>query len=313
VQALAHRRVLLDADPLDMPSLRALERTLPEGDGGARGAVIQALQSVAGALAMGRPIPIGKPERPRSSTFTLDDKQVAALEHPSAHALAEVFSALYEGLPQSELVDLAALGVAADSRISPVGGDPTAEIFTDCARLLGNRRTALYLKDDPTLTRPLVMARAPTAVVISPPLATLPAAELRFHLGRALWFTRPEHAVAVALPRERLNGLFMSAVRAFHPHHAEAGGGNEDAQRLRRDLPYKVVRRLAEIFQREADTTFSSARWRRGVEYSAARAGLLVSGDFRAAARVLRDEGDDEGLRELARFALSPAYLTLIS
>ncbi len=126
-------------------------------------------------------------------------------------------------------------------------------------------------------------------------------------------------ASSVGLPRERLNGLFMSAVRAFHPHHASARGAaagasgraDRDAQQLRRELPYKVVRRLAEIFQREVDTSFSSARWRRGVEHSAARAGLLVSGDFRAAARVLRDEGDDDGLRELARFALSDAYLAL--
>jgi hypothetical protein len=128
--------------------------------------------------------------------------------------------------------------------------------------------------------------------------------------------TRPDHALAVGLPREALNSLFMSAVRAFHPRHAAArgpggSGGEADVQRLRRELPYKVVKRLAELFQREADTSFSSALWRRGVEHSANRAGLLVCGDFRAAARVLRDEGDDEALRELARFTLSSAYLGL--
>ncbi len=63
-RSLAHRRIILEEDPLDMQSLRALERALPEGVS-TRVAVIQALQSVAGALAVGRPIPIGKNAAPR--------------------------------------------------------------------------------------------------------------------------------------------------------------------------------------------------------------------------------------------------------
>jgi hypothetical protein len=209
------------------------------------------------------------------------------------------------------------LGVSNDRRVSPVGGEPVAELFSDCARIFGNKRTALYSKDEP-LPRPLVMVRPPTAIVVSPSMDSLPTAELRFQLGRALWYVRPEHALVVGLPRERLNALFMSAVRAFHPRHAAmrsgaAAANDGDAQRLRRELPYKVVKRLGELFQKDSDAAFSSARWRRGVEHSANRAGLVGCGDFRAAARALRDEGDEDGLRELARFALSPAYMALRS
>ncbi len=320
-QVSMHRQLMLEHDPLDVPSLNAMELVEARAGRTARASVLQSLQAVAGALAVGRPIPIAKPT-PASSRGTaplrdLTDAQTQLLEHPDAKTLAEVFGALYEGLPSDQIADLAALGVRADARVSPVSGDAAGEIFAECARLLGNRRSSLYLKDDPALTRPLVMVRAPTAVIVSPALAALPAAELRFHMARALWLTRPEHALAVGLEREQLNSLFMSAVRAFHPRHASArqvGGstGDADAQQLRKQLPYKVVRRLAELFQREADTAFSSARWRRGVEHSTNRAGLVACGDFRAAARVLRDEGDDEALRELARFALSEAYLGLL-
>ena len=57
----------------------------------------------------------------------------------------------------------------------------------------------------------------------------------------------------------------------------------------------------------------SSAFYPAKIDISANRAGLVVSGDFRAAARVLHDEGDADGLRELARFALSEPYLALRS
>ena len=60
-----------------------------------------------------------------------------------------------------------------------------------------------------------------------------------------------------------------------------------------------------------AASAFSSAGWRRGVLHGGNRAGLAACGDFRAAARVLRDEGDEGALRELARFTLSDAYLSL--
>src|SRR6185312_12344908 len=99
---------------------------------------------------------------------------------------------------------------------------PAAAHFAECARLLGNRRTALYMKDDADATAPVVSVRAPTAVVLTPRLAELPAGELRFLIGRALWLVRPEHALAVGLTKSRLNTLLMTIVHALHPRHAAA-------------------------------------------------------------------------------------------
>jgi hypothetical protein len=47
------------------------------------------------------------------------------------------------------------------------------------------------------------------------------------------------------------------------------------------------------------------------VQYTANRAGLIAAGDMVAAARVLNADGDQEAVRELARFCISDAYLTL--
>ena len=43
-------------------------------------------------------------------------------------------------------------------------------------------------------------------------------------------------------------------LKAFHPRHArwragETGGANEQAAKLKKALPYKVAKRLAELFQ----------------------------------------------------------------
>jgi hypothetical protein len=78
-------------------------------------------------------------------------------------------------------------------------------------------------------------------------------------------------------------------------------------------LPYKVAKRLAELFRELANTEFSSHNWRRAVQKTGNRAGLLTSGDIIAAARVLKTENDDEGIEDLARFAASDDYQALRS
>jgi hypothetical protein len=79
----------------------------------------------------------------------------------------------------------------------------------------------------------------------------------------------------------------------------------------KRALPYKVAKRLAELFRDLANTEFSSHRWRRAVQKTGNRAGLVASGDIIAAARVLHAEGDRDGIEDLARFAAGDDYLAL--
>jgi hypothetical protein len=186
-----------------------------------------------------------------------------------------------------------------------------AKAFSACARALGNRRTGLYINPDAAFTSVALIAQPPTGVVVGRELAEGRASpSLRFLLGRALEIGRPEYVLAAGLPNDQFARLFATILRAFHPRHARRAL-EEDVAKWKRELPYKVARRLGELLREHAETEFSSALWRRAVQHTGNRAGLLVCGDLVAATSVLRAEGDEPAIRELARFAASDACAQL--
>jgi hypothetical protein len=315
----AHHMVLLADEPLRAASLRAVARIdarLGRGDGGRR---FVELLAVAGAISDAERRALSSPPADEDPhTGTLDEADHAALAHPEALPLSQVFAALWEG-SSGRTPDLAALGVHADDRVSPVAPTDLARTYALAARALGNRRTGLYLRRHGGTAELTVVAHPPTALVVSPQLTQGRAlADVRFVVGRALELARPEYVLAAALPPAEFTRLFSAILRAFHPRHARLRpgqptqrGGDDEAAAWRRALPYKVARRLGELFRQLAETEFSTARWRRAVQHTANRAGLLVAGDMMAAARVLNSEGDPEAVLELARFAVSDAYAAL--
>jgi hypothetical protein len=303
---------ILAEEPLHAPSLRAVARIDARRgarDGGRR---FVELLAVAGA--------ISEEERRSLSPVdaelvgTLDEADHAQLAHPDALPLAPVFAVLWEGAgPQTP--DLQHLGLHPQDRVSPVADSELARAYALCARALGNRRTGLYLRQNAAADELHLVAHPPTAVVVSPRLAEgRTPAEVRFLVGRALEIARPEYVLAAALPRDEFTRLISAILRAFHPRHARHRPGQEgsdEAAVWKKQLPYKVARRLGELFRDLADTEFSSVRWRRAVQHSANHAGLLVCSDPVAAARVLAAENDTEAVHELARFAASDLYAQL--
>jgi tetratricopeptide (TPR) repeat protein len=309
--ARAHRLVLLADDPLHVPSLRAmakLEARRGARDGGRR---FLELLAVAGDLNDEERLKLSAPIDDSHTPHPLDEEDHEALAHPEAIALAPVFAALYEGAAGhlEDSPDLAALGVKPDERVSPVAATDLARMFSDSAIALGNRKTGLYVKADFADVR--LVAHPPPAIVVGPGFSSGKAPnDVRFLLGRALEISRPEYILASALERDSFTKLFAAILRAFHPRHARHAR-DEEAAKWKRALPYKAAKKLAELFAEGADTQFSSARWRRAVQHTGNRAGLVVSGDMIAAARVLYAEGDKEAVRELARFAASDDYMAL--
>jgi hypothetical protein len=306
----AHQLKILDEDPLHAPSLRAVARVdQKKPDGGRR---FLELLAVSGAISDEErrrlaAMPVGIVE---GDVGSLAEEDHATLAHPLALPLAQVMATMWEG-SSSMTPDLAALGLHAGNRVSPVDKTELARAYALAARILGNRKTGLYLKTDAAPAEVTMMAHPPTAVVVSPRLPEgRGAADVRFLLGRALEIARPEYVLAAAMPRDEFTKLFGALLRAFHPRHARRTGDAEAAA-WRKQLPYKVARRLGELFAELGDTPFSSVDWRRAVQHTANRAGLLASGDVVAAARVLNSEGDADGVRELARFAVSETYATL--
>jgi hypothetical protein len=174
---------------------------------------------------------------------------------------------------------------------------------------------------------------APPLIVVGPDAEENDVGELRFLLGRALELTRPEYILAAGLEPTEFNSLFAAVLRAFHPRHSrrkldDGEPTSRRARSLKKDLPYRVSRKLVDLLQQKAHVEFNSAEWRAAVKKTGNRAGLLVCGDLKAAVRVAMSEelgsevGDDlpteeafddvleesEVLRDLLAFSVSEEY-----
>jgi hypothetical protein len=254
------------------------------------------------------------------------------LAHPEARVMAEVFAAIWEGVPGLGQVTLESLGLTPLDKVSPIADVTIAQIFGQIAKALDNRRASLYVSPKAEIEGPLLLVPPPPSIVVGPKLIDAEPAVLRFFLGRALELCRPEYILASALPAAEFNQLLGSLLKAFHPRHArwrsgEAGVASEQAAKLKKALPYKVAKRLAELFQENETQPFSSVRWRTVVEETGNRAGLLMCGDLATAARAVFQEShpgvepDAEAylvaaakpgpLRELLRFSISDACFAL--
>jgi hypothetical protein len=190
---------------------------------------------------------------------------------------------------------LEALGISAQDRVSPVADMVLARVYGAAARMLGNRHTGLYLNWEGPGDEVRIACHAPPVIIVGPDVEKRPLGELRFLLGRALELTRPEYILVAGLDRAEFSGLFGAVLRAFHPRHSrrrtdEMDPLNQRAAQLKKDLPYRVSRKLVDLFGAKAHVEFNSAHWRQAVQHSGNRAGLLVSGDLRAACRVIVSE-----------------------
>ncbi len=337
--AQRNRRLLVQADITQAESLRALARTYAADGHIDRAHCCYEVLDVLGltdkkdrAFLAKYPAQELKADDPYAGSVE-DGDRGKYLAHPEARVLAEVFASIYEGVSGLGTVTLESLGVGAQDKVSPISELDIGKIYGQTAKALGNRRTNLYVNYDPKFTGVELILAPPTAIVIDQRLATEAlAAEVRFRLGRALELTRIEYILGATMPAKKFAQLFSNVLKAFHPRHARwrAGAeGVEEAAKLKKALPYKVSKRLAELFQENEETPFSSARWRAVVFETGDRAGLLACGDLRTAARlVLAGDGTDPGaelssetarehaqkagpFRELLRFALSEEYFAL--
>ena len=249
--------------------------------------------------------------------------------------MGEIFSCLSEGAPGIIGQRIEDYGLAPQDKISPMSDLDIGKIYGQIAKALGNKKTALFIKNDgaPDDSDVQIVVQAPPAMIVGPHLANgAPHPEVRFQLGRGLELTRPEYILAAGVRPKQFTQLFSSVLKAFHPRHsrrrATASDATEElAAKLKKNVPYKVSKRLVELFQELGSTSWSSVRWRAVVHQTGNRAGLLLCSDLRTAARlVLVDRGvmaemspeelmslakDHEPFRDLVRFALSDDYFLL--
>ena len=256
------------------------------------------------------------------------------LSLPQVHDLREIFATLWEAAPALFSRDLSTFGVTPDHRVSPVSDSDLAKVYGASARALGLKQTALYLRPEaaegsvgdpwPDLQ---VVGMAPPAVIVSNrAIAGRSVTELRFLIGRTLELTQPAYILAAGLPRAEFARLLQSVLRAFHPRHMRGRSvvgaeAMEQAATLRRTLPFKVARKLGELFRGQTTTRFDSGAWRQAVHLSASRVGLVLCGDLNTALRLviaedlnLADKPVPEllpistAVRDLVSFAVSDTF-----
>jgi tetratricopeptide (TPR) repeat protein len=340
--AAENHRHLLSADLARAASLRALAVGYARRGLADRARCCYELLAVLGlitpeevAFLESHPPPDLKPDDPYASSVDDHDRR-SYLALPEATLMAEIFSCLWEGAPGLIGQRVEDLGVSAQDKISPMSDLDLGKIYGQVAKALGNKKTALYLKLDGTADDVTIVVQAPPALVVGPHLTQATPAEVRFLLARGIELSRPEYILAAGVRPKQFTQLFSSVLKAFHPRHARrraavGDAANEQAARLKKNVPYKVSKRLVELFQELGSTSWSSVRWRSVVHHTGNRAGLLLCGDLRTAAHIILKEElgasvdpnalsaeelrklavSNEPLHELLSYSISEGYFLL--
>jgi tetratricopeptide (TPR) repeat protein len=280
------------------------------------------------------PAPAFKADDPYAAAVDDQDRR-SHLAAPDANVMAEIFSSLWDGAPSLVGQRVEDFGVSPQDKISPMSDLDLGKIYGQVAKALANKKTALYLKaggpSAPGADEVTLVVHAPPALVVGGYLAeAAPAAEVRFELARGIELSRPEYILAAGVRPKPFSQLFGNVLKAFHPRHARrraSDAGADPAADLKKNVPYKVAKRLVELFQELGSTSWSSVRWRSVVQHTGNRAGLLLCGDLKTAARLVLRNGapardlppaelralatSNEGLRDLLRFAVSEDYFVL--
>lgn len=282
-RARQHLQALLKGAPLDAALLdRAWHLETQVGNAGAAWRIAQVLHLLD-----------SRNESPPPATavpvkLVLDETEHARIALPEARGLGDVLGALWDGVVGLKAPALDAFGLAGNDKVpgSESSPDEVARTFGLACRVLGNQRCGMYRQGWQQHLLPKVFARMPTGLVVSPALGKRPLAEVQFILARAVEGLRPEYILAQCLPPRELSHVLGMAVRAFHPRHARVPG--EDVAAWKRELPYRTVKRLGEVFRDQSEVVFSTVSWRQAVRRTLQRVALVVSGDLIAAASVLR-------------------------
>jgi tetratricopeptide (TPR) repeat protein len=339
--ALENHRALVHLDPTSEGSLRALAADYLANGQHDRARCCLELLDLLGlatqadlAVMDDHPLPQRPTDEPYAGSIGESERHAQVI-HANTLVVADVFAALWEGVPALSQCTLDSLGVTAKDKVSAISDLDVAKIFSQAGKALSNQRAGLYVKPDADFDGIRLVSVAPTAIVIGKRYAEEASVpELRFRLGHALELLRPEYVLAATMDPVALEDMFTAALKAFHPKHNRWRAGSEDsaaeeAAKLKKALPYKLAKRIAEIFQEHADTELDCSRWRAAVLETGYRAGLLLCGELRAAAQVvlresmvgspelisqefMREQAQKPGpLKELLRFFVTQEHFAL--
>jgi tetratricopeptide (TPR) repeat protein len=248
--------------------------------------------------------------------------------HASDQPIDAVFAAVARAAVAARLEELAAQGrlmeLDPSARVQPSSTAVVVRTFHWAARVLGVPCPALYVMDRVPGDIAAVRARVPSTAVGPAAVRGRSPKDLAFLAGRHLAYYRAENQVAVYYPtRDDLVRLLFASVQLVRPNTVPPADAQAVAV-LRQHLASRVIEReraalVQAVRQLELDGGKASVGgWARGVELTAARAGLLLCGDLATAATIVRTESRtiaelsvDEKRRDLIAFSVSESHAAL--
>ena len=256
----------------------------------------------------------------RKATGYFDEASWSYVAHPGEdRTISQIFALVWQGPVATRSGPVKAFDLRPKERL-PVedGTRMIAKLFRHAARVLGVALPDVYVQ--PARSGRLLLANCvdrgrlvPTVIVGRDLMTGYRDTELAASIGALLAQLRPAYYLRLALPSvDELEAGLAAAAQVAGRQLGRAklapirdAFAAEIAQRIgsRADALAALVARLPE----QLDVT----RWRNAVDATAQRAGLLVSGELAAAARMLSTESGAHGtqrVRELVAYSVSPEY-----
>ncbi len=165
----------------------------------------------------------------------------------------------------------------------------------------------------------------PPAFIVGPALfQNAPDREVAFTVGKQLALGRPEHYLSSGFfPTENLKVLFMGAMQLTNPA-LNLGQGNQEfmdvIQKMNKIMPPPVAVQLRGFMQKFFKTGANPnlSAWRKAIDHTTNRVGLLMCGDLLTAANCIKNEQvpvskltAKEKIKELVLFSISEEYFQL--
>jgi tetratricopeptide (TPR) repeat protein len=287
--------------PLDAKPYRELAEYFDSRGDTARASL---MREIADALD-GRESPAPRVQRPSLTTEERAGLRHPGLRTPSGELLACAGIALCRLFPAQGR----AAGTAEPLRASAGPGAPAVlDALHTAARVLDVNLPELVLAEDDGPPFTAVHAGQPRLLVgrlsIRQPL---PAAELRFHAGRALLSLSPDLLALRALK----GGQLLRALALLTTILKDPRASGPEARVVRESLSPRALERAVALLE-PGTRDFDASALADAARDSANRAGLVACGSVGPALAVLRARrNQDSELVELLRFAASERYLEL--
>ncbi|MBZ4414860.1 hypothetical protein [Myxococcus sp. RHSTA-1-4] len=287
--------------PLDAKPYRELAGYFDERGDAARATL---MREIADALE-GRETPTPRHQRPPLTSDERAGLRHPGLRTPSGELLACTGIALCRLFPAQGR----AAGTSEPLRASAGPGAPAVlDALHTSARLLGVHLPELVLAEDDGPPFTAVHTGSPRLLVGRLALRQpLPAAELRFHAGRALLSLSPDLLALRALK----GGQLLRALALLTTILKDPRASGPEARVVRESLSPRALERAVALVE-PGTRDFNASALADAARDSANRAGLVACGSVGPALAVLRARHNpDAELVELLRFAASERYLEL--